>query len=1312
MVKPTTKSTPGSTTANTTTEFSSPLRELSFLIDRVEQRIREARIAYWVEWRRQIELLQSGGKRPSLAGRLFGRRSTTDTSNAPAVAAAVAAAVTTTATPVDNRGATTTTTTTTTSSSSRSSSRISATLGTTPSTPLRNITTTTEMEGARGGAVAAAATVDAVICVMPEHGMVEDLRRIAELVIIGENAMLRQERKQKRILQRDREQWNNIRDRVGDTPPAGDEPTEGDEDETIDVEMHLQMFDLFFERNTLETIISMLLGTSLDLATHRMQDATEDAGETLPSYENSTTVLPPLSVATQAIQSISIMIQNVSRVTSLYVILSSNRINSLIGLPLHLYETAEYHRLSTQPGSSSTTTTMTPPRNVTNPVITELTTHFVTFLKSLALRMTAETLQFFLTYPPSMDGEDGNKATADVSPTEYKESQRQWLKQLRSVPVEFPLYERALDFCGAHHDSFIRVTAMNICLNTLRLTTTVSDESDDEKQTYATTVPDGNLHNSNPLPFRERFAMAHFACIPLRVERLIAPIFTKLAERWNAIEEVIREMDSHKRLMAGKFEARSEKVAKIKEEVRRERLLRTFKDKAADLQDELLLLDDVFQVGLTVLNEQTIEMLFATFVYPLLLQPLLVYYKRLEPAMDQTRSRLSDHPFNGYCGDVRNLEEAVAPAAGPAKAALFTLASAFQLLTNRPLRRLLFTALFHPLSPDSTSVPSVRIAIEVAALDNLGHPYIRRDESYIHSDLVPDGRATYAFGTNQQTVKMNRTSNLLELQGDNPEACVFVLAPALAEMVDFRGEDLSLLARAKVNPYRHALLHCLRVPDEFSDVRKLSVCLFDSAVSIFDGPFAGNMLFGIGLRKFDDNVPADERTLDSVYAHTESERGLGGRVAYESRHSVNRQQGAVVGADHVADVVNALCSCIVFAKAISEDIEEWEIGYDEIAVHALFNCIRFHPRAILLASKIIEQRWKQASSLVTARASSILSPMGGSSFHIRGTPSINDPRYDEKLFNAILDILLYGSHEHPELSPAIEDIMVYGTIGSGVPDSLLTSISCDSSFHDLCNQVGAFLQAQKVAAGELDVLQSKRDGFCCLFKIDALLSLLRDLAATGGLALLNKKLESLLVSRDGACENKDMLSIDMSRRLYSMLSLAAVKSFLSTPELDKISGVGSVISLADSDPIPCVCEVLADTGGLTWQSFYIIVRDSILCFVRPLAVDEGQVASVCPLERIWVERDSQIPASDVSRARKLVFTYSWYDLSTPPLFMFDSVPQHEAYGPFHKLKALISRVDVWFEDDFVASQALSYLSGEIFTARATRGQRLQEFLSS
>jgi hypothetical protein len=78
-------------------------------------------------------------------------------------------------------------------------------------------------------------------------------------------------------------------------------------------------------------------------------------------------------------------------------------------------------------------------------------------------------------------------------------------------------------------------------------------------------------------------------------------MFTKLAERWNAIEEQLHEIDGSKGMSTPKggdlANAGIGKVAMAKERARREKLIRGFKDRAADLQDELLFLDDVFKVS-------------------------------------------------------------------------------------------------------------------------------------------------------------------------------------------------------------------------------------------------------------------------------------------------------------------------------------------------------------------------------------------------------------------------------------------------------------------------------------------------------------------------------------------------------------------------------------------------------------------------------------------------------------------------------------------------------------------------------------------
>ena len=105
------------------------------------------------------------------------------------------------------------------------------------------------------------------------------------------------------------------------------------------------------------------------------------------------------------------------------------------------------------------------------------------------------------------------------------------------------------------------------------------------------------LHNAKPLPFRIRLHVAQHVCAPSRVEGLVSPIFTKLAQLWGMLEEQFRaiEMSSASRI-DGDGTAK-EKVAKAKERARRQKLADSLNDIAASIQDELLLLEDVLKVN-------------------------------------------------------------------------------------------------------------------------------------------------------------------------------------------------------------------------------------------------------------------------------------------------------------------------------------------------------------------------------------------------------------------------------------------------------------------------------------------------------------------------------------------------------------------------------------------------------------------------------------------------------------------------------------------------------------------------------------------
>ena len=476
--------------------------------------------------------------------------------------------------------------------------------------------------------------------VLPEQeSLIEDLRRIAELVVIGENYVTRQEKKKALAIQK-RQQQEELEISI-DVPPKEEEEEEEnkkDDDEPEQSPDLADVFDLFFERNALATWVRLLRGRGFDEEDedgNHMEHAsvadehktTTEQPQTPPQKSqacSSSLWLPPFAVATQLVQSISILVQNVSRATSLYMLFSNDHINELMNLNLEFYEHAERYRRQTS--TTRTNNKKTSADSIfASPEVAELSTHFVTFLKSLALRMNTETLQFFLQYPPQPTVEH------------FDDDHYQDETDAHTLRVsKFPLYDRALEFCAAHQDSFVRVTAMNICLNTIRLTTVQQQDDDDEQQQQdtGTTTPSASLHDAQALPFRERLAMAHYTCTPSRVERLIAPIFTKLSERWTFLDEALRAMDTFDVVQGGGGDGltattttasspslagprnNNEKVAKVREKVKREKLVSTFREASANLQDELFLLEDVFKVGLTVLNEQMIEMMLGTlFVF-------------------------------------------------------------------------------------------------------------------------------------------------------------------------------------------------------------------------------------------------------------------------------------------------------------------------------------------------------------------------------------------------------------------------------------------------------------------------------------------------------------------------------------------------------------------------------------------------------------------------------------------------------------------------------------------------------------------------
>jgi len=1053
---------------------------------------------------------------------------------------------------------------------------------------------------------------------VPLHAdFVENLRRIAEICVLGEHATTKVRQQAAAKEARYSQKWHS--DAIVLQESQSEEPTD------LHILDEYQLFDVFFERQGLTTMVDLLTGKALNLQVHADEDAlVEDDKNEIEVSSLEGTFLPPTSIAVQVLQSVSILLQNVTRNESLYIILSNASMNALLK-----YNTRNHP---------------------------EVTTHFVTFLKSLAVRLNAETLQFVLRYPS-----DGT--------------------------VDFPLYERALEFCSAHCETMVRVTAMNICLNVLRLASGRHEE------------------NTTVLPFAERVVLARYACVPSRVSRIMSPLCTKLAERWNGIDETIREMDALK-----------QQKDVTKEQV--QRLKRSLQGRAGDLQDDLLLLDDVFKVGLTVLNEQLIEMMLATFCYPLLLQPILLFCQRLGPALKEVQQDHVSHPFGGYTGDMSQAHELLASTVGPAKAALFTLSAVFEFLHNAPLRRLLFTALFHALGPDTASAPTVRSELEVTIP---GQESIRLDDPLYQATKTPDSRTTYPFGTETGNRRRSKSEGLngSSTHSNSPsEECVFVLSPALAEVLEYRGQDYGLMSRAKSNPYRQALLQCLQAPDDLFDVKELTICLFDAALQVFEDPFAVNVLMCKDMKRFDDNIPLDERTMDSSLARTENDRDLGGSVQLESRHALST--AGTPRTDSAMDVVRGLVNGCTTAKYVEE---LWQVDFNPIAAHTFLSILQSDMKSLHAAMKGVEQKRMMTASFVATRTGGIISSYtgGSKSFSFRGAPSINDPRRDGKLFNALVDLVAFGSPEYPVVSSAFLELLAPKDSNASFPDTLVTTIAHRVLFDDVCQCLCASLRETTSLSKEQQYLKGKSQGLVCLWQVDALMSLLYDLASTNARALRDTEgLSGIFIGKDRSLQPVDVIG-SAGRSMYATVTDKIVEGFL--VEISELPEARAVIELADGHALPCVCEaparlapLLSEAGagvvaeGVTWQSLYLTIQDGMLMFTQPLHDYEGKgrVVCSCVLERVWVELDKDPDES--TPARRLMLSYEWIDTNPPSLFLFDEAPEapKPIHGCFQRLKYHKSRLDVWFEDSPFMNRAFTILSSEIFKARASRGQVIQE----
>ena len=133
-------------------------------------------------------------------------------------------------------------------------------------------------------------------------------------------------------------------------------------------------------------------------------------------------------VAVQLLQSLSILVQNTRRETSIYYLFSNNYINDLMELKQFDYGVDE-----------------------------EVLAWYITFLKAISLRLNERTIQFFVSDAPPAPGTAGGRARSSVAGGDPL-----------AVPVAFPLYSQVIRYVQ-HTESMVRAAARAATLNVFRV---------------------------------------------------------------------------------------------------------------------------------------------------------------------------------------------------------------------------------------------------------------------------------------------------------------------------------------------------------------------------------------------------------------------------------------------------------------------------------------------------------------------------------------------------------------------------------------------------------------------------------------------------------------------------------------------------------------------------------------------------------------------------------------------------------------------------------------------------------------------------
>ena len=834
-----------------------------------------------------------------------------------------------------------------------------------------------------------------------EEEMIELLRRIAELVVLGEQR-------------------------------AAQLSGPNDADRTMDVEEReaLALLEFFYERNTLDLIVGIITGDVFRDINVKKDSSSSSLSTLGTSHEYI--YLPPISIAIQAVQTVSILLQNVVRATSLYLLLSDNRLGALINLSLELYHSAIKKILD----KSSITKDI---QSEQIAELSELTTHFISLLKSIALRINAETLQFFITYP-------------------YAEK---YFNQEGNIPsnIQFPLYSKALSFCSSQYDSFVRITALNICMNLLRasslehssakpfhfhsspiLTRAVplnaiqTDENRDSGK-----VPNaGTLCNFSAISFHDRLGIMKYICSPKRVGELVSSIFLNVATICTMLEENIQglyvidgRLDTSNDCIPDKDGSTYEAAFKERSEC-----VRSIRNSAADLEDELLLLNDILKIGLLCLNEQIVELILTTIIYPQLLQPLhsWLQYGIETPtkSISSTTPLVSDH-------DNIMLSQATT--------ALYVATILFKTITHKPTLHIIFTALCHPLTPHESKSYIVSrsffteqfISYEDDSMDS----YNFSRDSFVDWPPVEDESSPV----------------------EQSEQAVFILSPALFLLFQSATtHSKSESIETKLNPYRSALLASLSQSKEFPLLSKVAAYLLDSMLlslssSVMNTLFAysPNVNDEEGITISDDDIFYG--LMNSLYSNLITES-----IAPTGKFLFNGLSVPLLYAHQPLDII------------ILNDVGFATLEFDLIVAHAIL-CASYLNKSIHEASqKLVSLEYSKSISFMSHLPHFIDDKLSSRSDTKPEDINSSNQRYGYILYN-----LFYGSSDE-QFKCVTESLLLNTSHLQSKKDTAFVLIANDNSNGDV-SSVFADESRFKAIHEQINVYEDSVDSVLAIIKV-------------------------------------------------------------------------------------------------------------------------------------------------------------------------------------------------------------------------------------